>query len=971
MSEKILNKEQLQAIKHKNGPLLIIAGAGTGKTTVIVERIKHLISSSLASPEEILALTFTEKAAAEMEERIDQAMPYGYTQMWITTFHSFCDRILRDEAFHIGLSPNYKLATNVDRVALVKKHLFEFPLDYYRPLGNPHRFISALLSHFDRLRDENIFPEDYEKFAKSLPDNPDNQPEEDCLTAKQYTELAQSYTLFQKLKLEGNLLDFSDLISYTLSLFEKRPNILQKYQRRFKFVLVDEYQDTNFTQNLLVNQLVGKPANLTVVADDDQSIYRWRGAAISNVLQFQKTYPKSKLVVLTRNYRSTQEILDSSYRLIQNNNPDRLEVRAKIDKKLKSYKHLHDSQPELIYCEQLADEADAVAKKIQSILTEKSPTIEPRDIAILVRANNHALPFIKSLAHLGIPFQFLGPNRLLDQPEIKELVSYLRLLRDPYDDQSFYRAIMTKIFNVSPSEILWLTNFSRRQNISLYSSCHKISLSGFPFPPEISPSFPEKISVFLKMFQTHLEQINKFTAGELLFSFLNDSGILKSIINYQSADDEIRAQNISRFFSKLKSFESSNTDASVPAILDWLDLSVETGESPSAGEIDWSLNNSVNIMTIHASKGLEFPVVFLVNLVSQRFPSTEKGESLPIPDILIKEILPQGDYHLQEERRLCYVGLTRAKSRLFLTAAKYYGDGKRPKKISPFVPETLGEKFLTPKVTAGEAVQPSLLDWQPSGSLSPSSVALNPIKVDYLSYSQIQTFKDCPLHYKAKYILRIPSPPSAASSFGNTIHRTMKDYFELIRNGEHPDILKIFSRNWTPEGYLNSFHAQAYFDKGQQYLRDFVVKNNTAIYPAKLEDSFIVSLGPIKIGGKIDRVDILPDKSLEIIDYKTGMHPLDIKKAATDLQLSFYALAATLIPHPPYGLPSGKIILSLYYFEDQSKISVTQTARQLQSAREEILDFAKQIEKSDFKCNHSRICQSHCDYRSLCDLESG
>ena len=970
MPEKTLNKEQLQAIKHKTGPLLIIAGAGTGKTTVIVERVKHLIGTGQATPEEILALTFTEKAAQEMEERIDQVMPYGYTQMSITTFHSFCDRILRDESFHIGLSPNYKLATNVDRVALVKKHFFEFPIDYYRPLGNPHRFISAMLSHFDRLRDEDISPEDYEIFAKSLPDDLDGDLEKDGLTTKQYRELAQSYTFFQKLKLEANQLDFSDLISQTLRLFRERPNILQKYQKRFRYVLVDEYQDTNFTQNLLVNLLAGKQANLTVVADDDQSIYRWRGAAISNVMQFQKTYPKSQIVVLTQNYRSTKEILDSSYRLIQNNNPDRLEVQAKIDKKLKPFNRLRGSEPELIYCEQSADEADAVTKKIQSLLEAEHSKIEPRDIAILVRANNHAQPFIKSLTRAGLPFQFLGPNRLLDQPEIKELVSYLRLLRDPYDDQSFYRAVTMKVFDISPSEILWLTNFSRRQNLSLYSSCHKIVSPEFSFPPEISSAFPEKISGFLKIFKNHLEQVNKLTAGELLFSFLNDSGILKTILNYQSADDEIRAQNISKFFSKLKSFESSASDASVPAALDWLDLSVETGESPSAGEIDWSINNSINIMTIHASKGLEFPVVFLVNLVSQRFPSTEKGESLPIPDSLIKEILPGGDYHLQEERRLCYVGLTRAKSRLFLTAAKYYGDGKRPKKVSPFIPETLGEKYTTPEIVTGETGQISLLDWKIKDSAPVSNHSIVPIKVDYLSYSQIQTFKDCPLHYKAKYILRIPSPPSAASSFGNTIHKTMKDYFELIRNGEHPDILKIFSHNWTPEGYLNSFHAQAYFDKGQKYLSDYVSKNKTLVRPARLEDSFIVSLGAIKIGGKIDRVDILPDKNLEIIDYKTGTHPLDIKDAATNLQLSFYALAATLIPHPPYGLPPENITLSLYYFEDQSKISVTQTAEQLQHAREEILDFAGQIEKSDFKCSHSRICQSHCDYQSLCDLES-
>src|SRR4030065_1325924 len=319
-----LNKEQLEAVKFKKGPLLIIAGAGTGKTTVITERIKYLITSKLAKANEILALTFTEKAAKEMQDRVYETLPYGYSDMWISTFHSFCDRILRLEALHIGLDPKYKLMTEAECVQLVRNNLFKFNLKYFRPLGNPTKFVAGMLQHFSRLQDENVIHNEYLNWVKKQKIKNKKLSEEEKIELEKWEELAKAYKTYNEIKVKEAVMDFGDLIIKTLELFKARKNILKVYCEKFKYILVDEFQDTNFVQNELAILLSGKNKNITVCGDDDQSIYRFRGAAVSNIIQFRKNFPKSKIVVLTKNYRSTQEILDRAYQLIQHNNPDRL-----------------------------------------------------------------------------------------------------------------------------------------------------------------------------------------------------------------------------------------------------------------------------------------------------------------------------------------------------------------------------------------------------------------------------------------------------------------------------------------------------------------------------------------------------------------------------------------------------------------------------------------------------------------------
>ncbi|MCX6704868.1 MAG: ATP-dependent helicase, partial [Candidatus Woesebacteria bacterium] len=629
-----LNKEQQDAIKFGNGPLLIIAGAGTGKTTVITERIKYLIFSGKAKPSEILALTFTEKAAREMEERVDVAMPYGYIQMWIMTFHSFCDKILRREALHIGLDPRYKLMTDAESVQLLRKYLFKLDLNYFRPLGNPNKFLSGMLQHFSRQQDEDVSPSDYLKWIKK------NDPD-----FSKWTELAKAYKAYDEIKVKENVMDFGDIIVKTLKLFRDRPNILAEYRKQFKYLLVDEFQDTNFAQNELVKLLVGhgpeqsRGGNITVVGDDDQSIYKFRGAAVSNIIQFRKNFPKTKVVVLTKNYRSTQEILDRSYDLIQFNNPDRLEVVEKVDKKLKSQVAKDGDEIQFIHADRVENEADLIAKKILRLIAQDKYSY--KDFAILVRANNHSEPIMRALGRNGIPYQFLGPGRLFKQSEIVDLISYLKVLYDFTDSVAFYRLLSIDHFGITGRELAELGNYARKNNVSLFESAEKIG--------------GESIKKILEIIIKHLDLAKKETAGQLLYYFLEETGLLQKLLSPESAEAEKRAKNISKLFDKLKTYEVDHEDAKVPAVVDWLDLSMELGESPLATDTDWTDINAVNILTVHSAKGLEFLVVFIVNLVGQRFPTTERREQIPIPEALIKEVLPVGDYHLEEERRLFYV----------------------------------------------------------------------------------------------------------------------------------------------------------------------------------------------------------------------------------------------------------------------------------------------------------------------------
>ncbi|MFC1511512.1 ATP-dependent helicase, partial [Candidatus Margulisiibacteriota bacterium] len=439
---------QKQAITHGTGPLLVIAGAGTGKTTVIAQRIAHLIAAKKAKPGEILALTFTDKAAEEMEIRVDQLVPYGYIDVSISTFHSFGDRVLRDHAIDLGLRSDYKVLSLPEQLVFLREHLFELPLKYYKSLGDPTKHLEALLKVISRAQDEDVSPAEYLRWARKAKD-------------ERQIEVAKVYAKYQELKAKKGFVDFADQVGLALKLFRKSPAVLREFQQRYKYVLVDEFQDTNYAQFELLKLLAGKKANLTVVGDDDQSIYKFRGAAVSNILNFEKTYKKCRKVVLIKNYRSSQIILDTAYRLIKFNNPDRLEVRAKVNKKLKAVGKLPNKKVEHKHFDRIESEADWVA---QTIKKGKKYS----DYAILVRANAEAEPFQQALKLAGIPYQFSGASGLYYAPEVQLMIAFLKAIGDLSDSMALFHLAASLVYQLDPLDLQKMNTFAKRRNYTLH-----------------------------------------------------------------------------------------------------------------------------------------------------------------------------------------------------------------------------------------------------------------------------------------------------------------------------------------------------------------------------------------------------------------------------------------------------------------------------------------------------------------------
>jgi DNA helicase II / ATP-dependent DNA helicase PcrA len=938
-----LNVNQQKAVKHGEGPLLVVAGAGTGKTRVITERIRYLIEQKKTGPQEILALTFTEKASQEMLDRTGDAMPLGYEEPWIYTFHSFADRVLKTEGLEIGLDTGYKILSTPDQWLLFRKNLFSFNLDYYRPLGNPTKFISAILKFISRLQDENISPQDFQDYVNKVDDRDEK---------KKLQELADVYQKYQDLKISGSRLDFGDLITWTLKLFAQRPNILKKYQKQFKHILIDEFQDTNYSQYELIRLLCPhnmKSRSLMVVGDDSQSIYKFRGAAISNILEFQKDYPQAKMITLLKNYRSYQEILDPAYKLIKNNNPDTLESKLGISKELISEKEGPAVKPQVFRTETWEEEVDLVILKILEILA-KEPQYTFKDFAILARANNHLDPFILALRKYGLPYQLIGNRGLYDREEIRDIIAFLKILPDTTDSVSLYRVLNIDVLDISHDEISKMLSSARARKTTLWEL--------------IKESEDKKVVSLCNTISKYQGEITKTTPVEIVYNLVNSIGYLNPLLKEENIENQLTIKNLDLFLNKVKQFEIEyrNENKEIPTIVDFIDyieLMMEAGDNPAQAEFEDV--ETVNLLTVHSSKGLEFPVVFMVNLVAGRFPTRDRKEQIPVPDELIKETLPIGDAHLQEERRLFYVGMTRAKKHLYLTLSKNYG-GKRDTVPSGFIKET-GIKIEEADLEGikKDSSQTGLFGIQ-SGFREPRLQKIGNFVPEYLSYTQVSTYQTCPLKYKFSFVLSIPTPPSHTLSFGSTIHDTLRDFHShLIMGGRITleSLLEIYQKNWEPLGYLNEEHRKERYRKGEEILKRYYKENiNSPVKPLAVEKGFNIRIDGMRFYGRIDRIDPLKTGGVEIIDYKTG-NTKDQKEVDKDAQVAFYALGVK------EALKLKPEKLSFYFVETGEKISTTRTEKQLEEKKKEVAEVLKNIKSGNFKANPGRHCK-WCDYQNIC-----
>lgn len=952
-----LTASQRQGVTHASGPLLLIAGAGTGKTRVLAERIGWLMRERRVVPHNILALTFTEKAAAELQERVDATAPLSAFSPWIGTFHGFCEMVLRAEAVRIGLDPHFRILTAPEAWVLLKRHLFTLPLQHYRPLGNPTKYMRALIGLFGQAKEQEILPDALEVFANG----PQNA------ASPHWHELAAVYRIYVDLQRREGVMDFGDLILETLRLFREQPDVRVKYQERYPEILVDEFQDTNATQGALL-ELLTKPdsslpahqasggRSLVVASDDDQAIYAFRGSNVENVLRFRDRFPQSGLVVLTENFRSPQQLLDHAYRLIQQNNPHRLEATTGISKRLVSRtgnSNLETGIPIVEHRHFATEEAELswVAEEILRLTGAGHVTY--RDLAILVRTNAQATDVAPSLIRRDIPHVTTEARGLLARPEVKDALAYFRLLADPGDGRALFR-LMTHpalgILDTDRTRLLAALREHRGPILPLLQDAERRAGLGATSRPGI-----ERLASLLAH---HVRHARTLRPSQVYLEFLERSGVLKAAVQESERHPEI-LPNLQAFLAYIRSLERGLDAGDFLEFFDVLDAAVEGGEGPAAATLSTD-TDAVRLLTVHAAKGLEFGVVFLVGATADRFPSRGRHRPLELP--VVQRLGSTGPAvddratHVLEERRLFYVALTRAQQRFVVTSATTAAGARLRRKPSPFIAEA-GIVSLTVEASPLPTTQLAL-PFVATPTPLPSADAARAI-----SASKIATYELCPLKYRYQYILRIPTPPHHTLSFGTTLHEVLRD-LALAAQGERKptmeDALHFYERRWISDGYESAAHEAARKDAGRASLTAYLTARPDLLNraPFAVESPFSLPLPTTRLTGRIDRIDRLDDGRVVVTDFKTGEGKL--KDAGTDIQLSIYALAL----RRAFDLEPASLRLS--YIETGRDDETTRPVSADEETARHVERIATQIRAGSFPARPGFICR-FCDFRHICD----
>ncbi|HEU4333879.1 MAG TPA: ATP-dependent DNA helicase [Candidatus Eisenbacteria bacterium] len=891
-----LDDEQRAAVEHTDGPLLIVAGAGTGKTTVIARRIAHLIETKRARPSQILALAFNDKAAAEMQERVDLLVPYGYADVSIQTFHAFGEEVLSSHGLEIGIAPGFAVLDKTSQALFIAERLEELGLKRYMPLSDPTRYVSTLADFFGRAKDDPQWPEDVRRAAAEAADRAAaaraaGGGDETLIEAledraSRLAELGEAYERYNALLWRAGFLDFGDLLALTLRLFEQSPAALRRLQERFRYVLVDEFQDTNPVQFKIVRRLVETHRNLVVVGDDDQSIYRFRGAHLKNILEFREHYPGTKEIVLRRNYRSTRQILARSRRLILQNQ-ERLEVRYGISKELITEKD--GDEPLWKEFETEADEAAWVADRIAIAVREKRR--RPRDFAILVRNNKHAEPFLRALDERGIDYYFSGSRGLFQRPEIKELISLLQSLYQDSRPEYLY-LLASEAYGVPEDDLAKLMHALARDPAPLRALFRRAAEGKSPL--DLSDEGRDRLRRLLEDVDALQEFARGKRTGEVLYHYLDRRGTLKELMAARTFEDEARARNIVKFFALIRSFEKVALADRVSLFLRHFEAIREFGEDPSVAELD-ETSDVVQVQTIHRAKGLEFPVVFMVQMATHRFPTANRARGIELPREEDEE--DPSAAHREEERRLCYVAFTRAREELITTYARDYG-GKQKRKASLFLAEAfdLGKEppARTRRRVLDEIADLKVIEKEPPARERPGG--REPI---HLSYQRLQDYEDCPYKFRLLHAISV-NPILTVDhrvNFGNAVHQAVAHANRRRAEGAIPtldEMVDVFRAVWRSEGYRNEEHERQRFAQGVEALREFHRREIAAGPPASaVERHFRVKLEDVVVSGSIDRVDEA-GTGVTLVDYKTSEKDDDEKadKASKEsLQLSVYALA--------------------------------------------------------------------------------
>jgi DNA helicase-2/ATP-dependent DNA helicase PcrA len=963
-----LNPEQLEAVTHREGPLLVLAGVGTGKTTVITRRIAFLIQEGLVQrPSQLLVFTFSHQAAEEMQDRAFDLVGYSVLDAWVATYHSVCQRILEENAPLAGLPPDFKVLDEWDQKVFLLDHLWELPLRKLRPKATrqPLRFLAPVISFIHRAKDEGVTAERYLAWVKETTRDGGYPPDE----LEIHRELAEVYAAYQELLRAEGAVDFGDLVLKAVELLEGNPGLLADYHRRFPFVLADEFQDTSRSQLKLVELLAGH-RNVTVVGDDDQAIYSFRGVPWDNLLSFLKAFPEAKVVVLRDNYRSTSGILAPSLRLIRHNEnrleslSQRGEIPQQIDKQLRAVKGagpapIHRHFPSVV------EEAEFVAETIKGLAQDGIPY---REMAVLYRNRYRPDPYLKALSEAQVPWVLAGRfgAGLFDQEEIKLILSFLKSIADPRDDQALYHLLGSPIYRLPSEDLVVLTSRSHR----LHRPLREI-LAEAVERKELSEAGQTSG-------QRALDDLSQCEAlsrgnptGRVLYEFLMErTGFLEALAHSDDPRAGRALENIAEFFERVvRRFEEVARYDRVPWFIRYVEQLRDLGWSPLVGEAEPG-TDAVQVITFHQSKGLEFEAVFLTGLVEDYLPGRPRKPTFDLPDELKGDSLPRDVAHLEEQRRLFYVGMTRAKRYLYLlSSSDYRAPGEEPRKrkakVSRFVLEALGEEALSPE--GPEA--PALIRIARAGRLVlPPEPALDPDAPLTLSHQQIDDWLTCPLKYRYIHVLRVPIRLHPTVIYGHAVHRAVQAYHLARMQGRRlaiEDLLAVFRDAWRTEGFLSPKQEEEMLAEGAEALRLFYeFEEEQGEIPLFVERYFAFSEGTAKVIGYWDRVDRSETEGAVIIDYKTGdvTPEAAARRTRESLQLAIYALAYERL----FGTRPREVQLRFLTPGGVIIGRTRPTDRMLAKALDAIHKAEAGIRARDFEPKPSFGACRPCAYRNIC-----
>jgi DNA helicase II / ATP-dependent DNA helicase PcrA len=964
-----LNDAQCRAITHGDGPLLVIAGAGTGKTRVITERIRNLLQSDPSlSGESILGLTFTDKAAGEMKARVVKSVGERAKDVTLKTFHAFCESLLRDT------DPQSRMLDKVDHWILLRRNLSRLQLDRYRRLAEPGQFLNDFVEFFSRCQDELVSCEAYQRYADELAAKLQSERAEldaDTLGEREEAvareqEIARAYRASEELLREKKCSSFGTLITGAVGLLERDSALRTALQNRYRYILVDEFQDTNIAQLRLLELMVNDSKNIFAVGDNDQAIYRFRGASFGSFKLFLERFAgwregqdSTKFrVSLTENYRSTPNILRLATQVIGQNT-----VSADFPKKILSPNKPEGEKIRIVELATPEDEARWVAGELERI---HKAGRRWRDFALLYRAHGHRDELVRELARRKIPF-VISRLSILEHPLVKDVLAYLRLIATPYDDIATARVLSSPAWQLGPADLVRFAERARKERTRIYD----VLQSQQP-PLPFDPSHSALIDL-LEFTTAQRKTMKRRDARHILADLFDWLEV------YQRAPGQDR-DYVKRLAEFIREWEDKSDTRKLPEFIEYLDYFEQAGGAVCLEED--APGDAVRLMTVHGAKGLEFSHVFVLRVNKNKFPQPERPHVFEFPAALMKEGAPEEQFHNQEERRLFYVALTRAEDRLTITALT-----EKKGRVPPFIEDILMEPALqrrdvlqlAPKPAVNVNGAPPAATIAATGSLFAPPVdrpkifsriaewaetflpaPLEPLE---LNPSAVDSYRKCPQKYLFAYLWSLQEGAKATLTFGRVMHATIRRVMNEFKKGNRlpfEEVQRLFETEWSAYGFEDEYQEGEYRKDGLEQLRALHQAVSDQVPEIlDLEKTFQLPVeNNVVLKGRIDQINSLGQNDVEIVDYKTGKAKKETE-ARRDLQLSIYAMAAKEI------LELNPARLVFHYLQDNSRQETTRSAKQLGEAQKIVQEVAADIRARSFPAKEGFICRS-CAYRPIC-----